>query len=151
MVVRRNGIMCIERLDANESETDNWLDCVPINSDITIPDGLKTSVNYTSIVKTTPIFTDLIANVHSLRVYLVDSYGGEYRVVGYNENGDAVEPEFREIQPRENEIFDTSNKVRDYRFSGVVRSGNLEEASIELRTNKPAPFEITAIGADIRG
>nr|DAR29694.1 MAG TPA: stabilization protein [Caudoviricetes sp.] len=151
--VKRNGYLCLERLDSNEAQTGNYLDCVPVAGNTTIPAGLKTSVPYESLMRTTPLFLDANAKIFDLRFYMLDSYGGEYRVVGFDKNGDWNPDDWNPIVPRESELMGEllgTKTPRDYRFTGACDSGFLEEGAIELKTTETAPFTLCAIGAKIK-
>ena len=153
LAVKRSRHICLERLDPNEAGTSNWLDCVPISDGMTIPYGLETNVRYTSSVITTPLFLDSNAKVYALRFYLVNAYGGNYRVVGFNPNGDEFADTWQPIVPREDEVIaelDGEISPRDYRFTGLCDTGYLEEASVEISTDEKAPFELVAIGAKVK-
>ena len=150
LAVKRNGFLCLERLDPNENKTGNWLDCTPISDEIEIPEGLDTSVKYASILRTTPIFLEGNVRVLDLKMYLLNSFGGKFRVVGFNKNGDECSDDWRDILPRESEFLQPI-QPRDYRYIGSCNTGYLEEGSIEISTSSPAPFELTAIGINAKG
>ena len=149
LIVKRENYLCLERLDPNESGTNNWLDCVPIREDLEIPEDLESSVKYKSRLKTTPIFLTGFVKIIKAGFYLQNSFGGKYRISGIDQNGDAFADDWQEISPRENEVFIKSSP-RDYRFTGSCDTGYLEEGSIEIESDKEAPFELTAISAKIK-
>lgn len=150
IIAKRDGYLCLERLDPNELETNNWLDCVPINKNMSVPDGLNTSVKYESLVKTTPVFLEGSVKVFDVKLYLINSLGGKFRIVGFNLNGDETADEWRNILPRESEFLQEA-KPRNYRYVGACDVGYLEEGSIEISTDETAPFELTAIGIKAKG
>ena len=150
IIAKRDGYLCLERLDPNELETNNWLDCVPINKNMLVPDGLNTSVKYESVVKTTPVFLEGSVKVFDVKLYLINSLGGKFRIVGFNLNGDETADEWRNILPRESEFLQEA-KPRNYRYVGACDVGYLEEGSIEISTDETAPFELTAIGIKAKG
>ena len=152
-IVRRNGYLCLERVDPNEMGTGNWLDCVPISDDMEIPEGLDTSIPYASLLRTTPLFLDGNARIFEVRFYLLNSYGGEYRIIGFDNNGDWNPDKWRPIVPRESELMNELSDIRiprDYRFTGSCDSGFMEECAIEVKSREPAPFTLCAIGAKIK-
>lgn len=150
LVVKRDGHLCLERMDSNEQKTENWLDCVPISESVQIPEDLETSVNYQSLVKTTPVFLEGNIRVLEVKMYLLNSFGGRFRIVGFNQNGDEALDDWREILSRESEFLQNP-QPRDYRYTGTCDTGYLEEGSIEISTDFPAPFELTAIGINAKG
>ena len=150
LIVKRNGYLCLERLDPNEQGTDNWLDCAPISESAVVPEGLETSVMYESLAKTTPLFLEGNVRILEVKLYLLNSFGGKFRVVGFDANGDAAGDEWRNILPKEEE-FPLPLAPRDYRYAGAVDTGYLEEAAIEVSASDAAPFELTAIGINAKG
>lgn len=150
LAVRRNGYLCLERLDPNEMGTDNWLDCAPIAEDMELPEDLETSVRYESLARTTPLWLDGNVKAFDIGLYMLDSFGGKFRMVGFNRNGDADGDEWRDILPREGEFLRPPAR-RDYRYTGAVDAGYLEEASVEISSDEEAPFELTAIGLNAKG
>lgn len=150
LAVKRGGFLCLERLDPNEMGTGNWLDCAPFDADMEIPEGLETSVPYASVVKTTPLFLEGSIKVFQARLYMLESWGGECRLVGLDENGDAKSDEWEKIRPREGELF-KAPAPRDYNYTKDCDAGFLEEGALEVRTDAPAPFVLCAIGLKARG
>ncbi len=114
-----------------------------------VPSDLNTSIKFQSLVRTTPIFLEGEVRVLAVKMYLLNSLGGRYRIVGVDQNGDDCTDDWRDILPRENELFQQP-KPRDYRFCGSCDTGYLQEGSIEISTNEDAPFELTAIGLNAR-
>lgn len=149
LAVRRDGYTCLERLDPNEANNENWLDCVPVSSGMETRD-VETSVKYESVVRTTPIFLEGNVKVFDVKLYLLNSLGGKFRIVGFDQNGDECEDEWRSILPREIEFL-KEVKPRNYRYVGACDTGYLEEGAIEVSTNEVAPFELTAIGIKAKG
>lgn len=150
LAVKRGGYLCLERLDPNEMGTGNWLDCAPISEGMEIPKDLETSVRYESFAKTTPLWLEGNVKAFDVRLYMLDSYGGKFRVAGFNQNGDADKGEWRDILPREKEFLNAPTP-RDYRYTGAADAGYLEEGSIEISTDEEAPFELTAIAINAKG
>ena len=152
LAVKRNGFLCFERLDANEvnEQLKQFVDCVPINEGVFVPTEVQTSVKYESVVKTTPVFLEGSVKVFDVKLYLINSLGGKFRIVGFNLNGDETADEWRNILPRESEFLQEA-KPRNYRYVGACDVGYLEEGSIEISTDETAPFELTAIGIKAKG
>jgi hypothetical protein len=151
MVVRRNGIMCIERLDANESATNNWLDCVPINNTIEIASGLNTGVKYTSRIKTTPIFLEGHIKIFGIQFFAMSALGGRYRVVGFGSDGEFKQDQWRDFLLQESEVFNDKRLPRDWRYKGEVDIGYLEEASIEIECDTQSGFNLCALAIKAEG
>lgn len=147
--VNRDGYVCLERLDPNESGTDNWLDCVPISENTKIPDGLRTSVAYVSKVKTMPFFVEGKIKVNSLTFYMLSSMGGRFRTVGFNSDGEEKCGQWQDFHFSEDEVFAENRPVRDFRYRGYVNLEPLEEAAAEVESDYPAPFNLCAIAAKI--
>ncbi len=145
-VVKRNGYLCLERLDPNEMKTGNWKDCVPISDKIGVPNGLETSVPYESIVRTTPIFAEGNVKIYNVEFMMLNSYGGEYRLVGWTTDGKPFkhEEDWRRIRMG-GDVLPGKPTPKDYRFMGNCDSGFLEEASIEVRTSEASPFTMCAM------
>ena len=150
LVAKRDGFLCLERLDPNEQGTGNWLDCAPISEGVQIPDGLQTSVRYESAMKTTPVFLEGNVRVLEVKMYLLNSLGGRFRISGIDQRGEAFADGWRDILPREGEFLQDA-APRDYRYTGSCDTGYLEEGSIEISTDSPAPFELAAIGIKAKG
>lgn len=144
MVVKRGNHLCVERLDANETNEDIWQDCSPIR-DIEIEGDIETNSSYQSTIKTTPIFLTGSVRLLGVRLYMINSWGGRLRVEGFDQNGDVAEIDSINIFPRESEFLQPP-KARDYRFNGVCDTGYLEEGSVVVETEDAMPFELTAIG-----
>ena len=152
MIVKRDGYLCLERLDPNEAETDNWLDCVPISGDVDVPEGLPTGVRYTSAMETTPIFLEGHIKVHCAEFIMLNSYGGQYRLKGFNDAGEPLDDErdWRNLAMRGGDILGNP-APKSYRFTGNCQSGYLEECSIEVKTDERAPFTLCAIAVKAGG
>ena len=150
LAVKRGDFLCLERLDPNEMGTGNWLDCAPFDADMEIPEGLEVSVPYVSTLKTTPLFLEGHVKVFQARFYMLESWGGECRLVGLDENGDAKCDDWEKIRPRERELF-KAPVPRDYIYTKDCDAGFLEEGALEVRTDAPAPFVLCAIGLNARG
>lgn len=152
LIVKRGGYLCLERLDANEEGTNNWLDCVPIRDDLEIPEGLEASVRYESYVKTTPIFAEGNIQVLSLELMMLNSYGGKYRLSGWSADMERLEDknDWRDITMKNADIL-ANPSPRDYRFFGNCNSGFLEEAAIEVKTDEPSPFTLCAMAVKAEG
>ena len=136
MVVKRGDKYNLERLDANEEQSNNiWKDC----------DGLY---DYEAYAKTMPAFVDGYYKIYALQFFMLNSCGGKYRLVGYNMDGEYKEEEWHDILFKEDEIF-ADKKPRDVRFRGYTSLGVLEEASVEIKADYPAPFNLCAIGIKI--
>ena len=156
LTVKRNGYLCLERLDPNEEDGDgvaeksDWLDCVPISDSIEVKPGLETEVNYESLMKTTPVFLEGNIRVVDVKMYLLNSLGGRFRVSGFDQNGGECADDWRDILPRESEFLQNP-QPRDYRYLGSCDTGYLEEASIEISTDSPAPFELAALAINAKG
>ena len=146
MIVKRNGFLCLERLDPNEANTDNWLDCVPISENVEVPEGLSTGVRYTSQMETTPIFLEGHIKVLCAEFIMLNSYGGQFRLKGFNCAGEPLEDDshWRNLAIKSSNI-EHDPIPRDYRFTGNCQSGYLEECSIEIKTDERAPFTLCAI------
>lgn len=151
LIVKRGGYLCLERLDANEDGTDNWLDCTPITEDLEIPEGLETSVKYESFLKITPVFLSGFVKVSKVAFYFLNSFGGRYRITGFDQNGDEFSDDWREISPRETEVFNDAVSSRDYRFTGICNTGYLDEGTVELSTDSSHPLELLSIGIKATG
>lgn len=152
LIVKRGGYLCLERLDANEEGTDNWLDCVPIREDLEIPEGLETSARYESYVKTTPIFAEGNIQILNIELMMLNSFGGKYRLSGWSADMEHLEDEndWRGITMKNADIL-ANPAPRDYRFFGNCNSGFLEEASIEVKTDEPSPFTLCAMAVKAEG
>lgn len=152
LAVKRNEHICLERLDPNEMKTLNWGDCVPISDGMTIPYGLETNVKYTSIVETTPIFLEGHIKVSKAEFIMFNSYGGQYRLKGFNDAGEGLarEQDWRNLAMRNGNIPSVPTP-RTYRFTGSCDSGYLEECSIEVKTDENAPFTLSAIAVKAGG
>lgn len=150
LAVKRGNYLCLERLDPNELGTNNWLDCVPISDSIALPDDLNHSAKFESIVKTTPIFLEGNVRILDIKIYLLNSIGGKFRISGFDQNSNPCADQWRNILPLESE-FPQNPSPRDCRFCGSCDTGYLEEASIEISSDSPAPFEIAAIGINAKG
>ncbi len=152
LAVRRGGHLCLERLDPNEADGDNWLDCVPILTNTEVPDGLSTGVRYTSRMETTPIFAEGHIKVHCAEFIMLDSYGGQYRLKGFNDAGEPLDDErdWRNLAMRSGDILGRP-APQSYRFTGNCQSGYLEECSIEVKTDEAAPFTLCAIAVKAGG
>ena len=150
LAVKRGNYLCLERLDPNELGTNNWLDCVPISDSIALPDDLNHSAKFESIVKTTPIFLEGNVRILDIKIYLLNSIGGKFRISGFDQNSNPCADQWRNILPLESEFLQNPSP-RDCRFCGSCDTGYLEEASIEISSDSPAPFEIAAIGINAKG
>lgn len=152
LAVKRNGYLCLERLDPNEMETGNWRDCVPVSGELEIPDAMAVNVRYSSEVETTPIFSEGHIKVCALEFMMLDSYGGKYRLNGYTANGERFENEsdWRNIATKSSDLL-ANPAPKNYRFVGNCDSGFLEECSIEIKTDEPAPFTLCAIAVKAGG
>ena len=150
--VRRGGTLCLERLDPNESDGNVWADCVPISESTAVPDGLSTGVRYTSRMETTPIFAEGHIKVHCAEFIMLDSYGGQYRLKGFNDAGEPLDDErdWRNLAMRNGDILGRP-APKSYRFTGNCQSGYLEECSIEVKTDEAAPFTLCAIAVKAGG
>ena len=135
LVVKRDNKYYLERLDANEEQSNKiWKDC--------------DKYDYEAYAKTMPAFVDGDYKIYALQFYMLNSCGGKYRVVGYNMDGEYKEDEWKDILFKEDEIF-AEKKPRDVRFRGYTSVGVLEEASVEIVADYPAPFNLCAIGIKI--
>jgi hypothetical protein len=150
LVVKRNGKLLLERLDANETDDDNWRDCVPLNDSV-LATGVETSVEYTSRIKTTPIFLEGHVKIFSIQLFALSSLGGKYRVVGYNSDGEFKKDQWRELRTNESELFDEDMSPRDWRYKGEVDIGFLEEASIEIECKENSGFNLCALAGKAEG
>lgn len=152
LAVKRGGHLCLERLDPNEADTGNWLDCVPISANVEVPWGLPTGVRYTSRMETTPIFLEGHIKVHCAEFIMLDSYGGQYRLKGFNDAGEPLDDErdWRNLAMRGGDILGNP-APKSYRFTGNCQSGYLEECSIEVKTDERAPFTLCAIAVKAGG
>lgn len=152
LAVKRGDYLCLERLDPNEMGTDNWLDCVPISANAEAPEGLPTGVRYTSRMETTPIFLEGHIKVNCAEFIMLDSYGGQYRLKGYNDAGEPLDDEgdWRNLAMRIGDILGNP-APKSYRFTGNCQSGYLEECSIEVKTDERAPFTLCAIAVKAGG
>ena len=151
LAVNRNGRLCLERLDANEENEKfkkfkQFVDCVPINEDVSVPTEVQTSVKYESVVKTMPATIDGSTRLLGIRLFMLNSFGGKFRLSGYNINGDIQEDNWQIIAPKEREFEQGLKQGREYRFSGKSEGGYYEEVAVEVATDENAPFELTAIG-----
>jgi hypothetical protein len=136
LVVKRGDKYYLERLDANEERSNNiWKDCG--------------KYDYEAYAKTMPAFVDGDYKIYALQFYMLNSCGGKYRVVGYNMDGEYKEDEWKDILFKEDDIFAEKIKPRDVRFRGYTSVGVLEEASVEIVADYPAPFNLCAIGIKI--
>ena len=152
LIVKRDGYLCLERLDPNEMDTDNWLDCVPISANVEVPEGLSTGVRYASRMETTPIFLEGHIKVHCAEFIMLNSYGGQYRLKGFNDAGEPLDDErdWRNLAMRSGDILGNP-APKSYRFTGNCQSGYLEECSIEVKTDERAPFTLCAIAVKAGG
>lgn len=152
LAVKRGGHLCLERLDPNESDGCGWLDCVPLSDSVAVPSGLATSVRYESFMRTTPIFLEGHVKVNLAEFIMLDSYGGRYRLRGFNEAGEEVvrEDDWRNLAARGNDV-NAYPIPQSYRFTGNCQNGYLEECSIEVKTDEPAPFTLCAIAVKAGG
>ena len=73
-----------------------------------------------------------------------------FRVSGFDQNGGECADDWRDILPRESEFLQNP-QPRDYRYLGSCDTGYLEEASIEISTDAPAPFELAALAINAKG
>ena len=149
LAVKRGGHLCLERLAPNEAGTDNWLDCVPISANAEVPEGLETSVAFTSKLKTMPFFVEGQNKVFALTFYMLSSMGGSFRAVGFNGDDEERADAWEDFHFKEDEIFEQNKAARDFRYRGYVNLEPLEECAVEVRTDYPAPFNLCAIAAKI--
>ena len=151
VVVKRQNRFLLERLDANESASDNWLDCVPINNTIEIASGLNTGVKYTSRIKTTPIFLEGHIKIFGIQFFAMSALGGRYRVVGFGSDGEFKQDQWRDFLLQESEVFNDKRLPRDWRYKGEVDIGYLEEASIEIECDTQSGFNLCALAIKAEG
>ena len=83
---------------------------------------------------------------------MLDSYGGQYRLKGFNDAGEPLDDErdWRNLAMRSGDILGRP-APKSYRFTGNCQSGYLEECSIEVKTDEAAPFTLCAIAVKAGG
>lgn len=147
LAVERDSFVCVERLDPEETDGGNWQDCVPLGK-MDLPDGLKTSVRYFSRLTAEPMFLDENAVIASIKLYFVNSAGGWARVVGVDTRGEDYEGAWEQIL-QNTRFIEAAPVSKDFRVELRCKSGWLEEAAVEVKTDDEAPFVLSAMGAKI--